>query len=244
LPLATMNANDTHFDRLVDDELSEEQRRELLGRLDDEPGGWRRCALAFLESQCWKQALGRTPQELEEVRKPTVTKNPRRSPWTERLRLLSAMAASFLVALGLGSWARQAWIAHPGVSGTTSQFASSAGDVPRLPAPDQPETSLASAPSKTTVMPNPWHMVTVSAPSDGRPRPLIDMPAIVRDRFDEQWLRSLPPTIPDDVMRALVRTGHQVQQRRELVPVPLNDGRQLVVPVDHVDVHYIGNGPY
>ena len=57
-----MNTDNTNFDRLADDELSEEERRELLGRLDDEPGGWRRVALAFLESQCWKQSLGEIAQ--------------------------------------------------------------------------------------------------------------------------------------------------------------------------------------
>jgi hypothetical protein len=236
-----MNTNDTRFDRLVDDELSEEQRRELLGRLDDEPGGWRQCALAFLEAQCWKQALRQAPNEFEEVCKPTTTKNPQRSPWTGRVRLLSAMAASFLVALGLVSLAQHAWVGHPGMTG---QIADSAANVRPLPSPNQPESSLASAPPKTSVTPNPWHIVTVSAPSNGQPRRLIDVPAIERDKFDEQWLRSVPSAIPDDVMRALARTGHQVQQQREYVPVPLKDGRQLVVPVDHVDVHYIGNGPY
>ena len=38
--------------------------------------------------------------------------------------------------------------------------------------------------------------------------------------------------------------GHQIEQQREFVPVPLKDGRQLVVPVDRVNVRYIGNGPY
>ena len=34
-----MNSDDTRIDRLVDDELSEEERRQVLGQLDDEPGG-------------------------------------------------------------------------------------------------------------------------------------------------------------------------------------------------------------
>ncbi len=32
------------LDRLVDGELSQPDRRELLAALDDEPGAWRRCA--------------------------------------------------------------------------------------------------------------------------------------------------------------------------------------------------------
>ena len=88
-------------------------------------------------------------------------------------------------------------------------------------------------------------MVTVSAPADGQqPRSAIEVPAVERENIDEQWRRSVPPAIPDNVLQALARTGHQIEQQREFVPVPLKDGRQLVVPVDRVKVHYVGNGPY
>ena len=50
--------NDRRLDLLVDGELDENDRRELLRGLDREPDGWRRCAMAFLEAQTWKQALG------------------------------------------------------------------------------------------------------------------------------------------------------------------------------------------
>lgn len=39
------------IDRLVDGELNPEARRTLLLQLDGAPGGWRSCALAFLEAQ-------------------------------------------------------------------------------------------------------------------------------------------------------------------------------------------------
>jgi hypothetical protein len=49
--------DDRLLDRLVDGELPEVERRELLIRFENEPDGWRRCALAFLEAQTWRQAL-------------------------------------------------------------------------------------------------------------------------------------------------------------------------------------------
>jgi hypothetical protein len=243
----TMNINDTHFDRLVDDELNEEERRELLGRLEDEPGGWRRCALAFLESQCWKQAIGRVSDDRQEICTPATTTRPLCSPWAGRLRLVSAMAASFLVALGLGSLGYQAWLGQPGT--TTNSIAGN--NIERAAPPiGQPDSRLAvalpnSAPASSLAA-NPWRLVTVSAPSGqgAAPRPLMSVPAIERDNIDEQWLRSVPPAIPDDVLRALARSGYRIQQRRELMPVPMNDGRRLVVPVDQVELHYTGNGAY
>ena len=53
------------LDLLVDGELTPGERRELLTRLDEQPEGWRRCALAFLEAQAWQQDLGgMSPEDL------------------------------------------------------------------------------------------------------------------------------------------------------------------------------------
>src|SRR5438132_8057875 len=49
--------DDTRFDRLVDGEMTLDEYQALLASLDDEPGGWRRCALAFLEGQALKFEL-------------------------------------------------------------------------------------------------------------------------------------------------------------------------------------------
>ena len=46
---------------LADGELDEDERRELLLRLDQTSDGWRRCACAFLENQCFREAFQRTP---------------------------------------------------------------------------------------------------------------------------------------------------------------------------------------
>jgi hypothetical protein len=59
------------LDRLVDDELDIEARRRLLTELDRQPGGWRRCALSFLEAQAWQRHVQRTLND------------PRRLPETE-----------------------------------------------------------------------------------------------------------------------------------------------------------------
>lgn len=257
-----MNTNDTRFDRLVDDELSEEERRELLDHLDDEPGGWRRCALAFLESQCWKQSFRPMPDansfRIANIQPAATTagemssldgatplphvKNPPRSSWPGRLSLVSAMAASFLVAMWLGSVAHRAWVSGPS-TGVDANAIAHNGGVHSAMQPNVPNASLAVAPRPRNVIANPWHTVTVSDSSDGRgPRRMMDVPAVERNNIDEQWVRSVPAAIPDNVMQALHRTGHQVEQQRELVPVPLQDGRRLVMPVDRVNVHYVGNG--
>ena len=218
--------DETLFDRLVDGQLNEEQRRKLLVSLDGEPGGWRRCALAFLEAQCWKEALGRfVTEEASLVDRSEPVRPARRSSWPGRLATLLAMAASFLLALWIGWRVQGNRAVDNGLHG--------AGEV----AQHIPTT----APDAETV--DPWKMVTVSAPSrDGKSVAKFTVPAIERKTVDLDKLRE-PTPIPQEVREALARTGHEVRQRRELVPVPLDDGRQLVMPVDEVKVHYVGYEP-
>jgi hypothetical protein len=56
-PLPSDPVDERLFDRLVDGELADAERRELLLSLEQQPDGWRRCALAFLEAQSWREAV-------------------------------------------------------------------------------------------------------------------------------------------------------------------------------------------
>ncbi len=157
------------------------------------------------------------------------------------------MAASFLAAMWLGNVAQHAWVAHWRTPGGPNLVALAPNDqgISPLPTPDDRGSRLVSLPLQAGGGSSPWRVVTVSSSSDGQqPRSAIEVPAVERANIDEQWLRSVPPAIPENVLQALARTGHQIEQQREFVPVPLKDGRQLIVPVDRVKVHYVGNGPY
>jgi hypothetical protein len=237
-----MNTDDARFDRLVDDELSEAQRRELLAGLDNEPGGWRRCALAFLESQCWKQTFAAVAQQGVADEPPSQAMPMRRSRWHGRLGTLLAMAASFLAVFWIGTHVQQTRIERPGVVG---KVASTVGSRPTPAKSIQPDANLAGITPQTPPVADPWRTVTVAVPGSpalaGSP---VRLPAVERDNIDPQWLGNLPPAMPEEVMRAFNRSGHQVEQHRELVPVALQDGRQLVMPVDQVEIHYTGNGTY
>jgi hypothetical protein len=69
--------------------------------------------------------------------------------------------------------------------------------------------------------------------------PFVDDPAISAD-----WLAERSSAMPLEVLKDLQRSGHQVEQSRQLVPVDLHDGRRVVVPVDHLNIHYVGNRSY
>ena len=228
--------NDSRFDRLVDGELNEQERQELLSRLDREQGGWRRCALAFLEAQCWKQEVGAIfKRQALAVSTPSTMPGTvllRHTTWFRQVAVPLGLAASLLVALWAGAALQQLRVGQPAGSGI-GQLAENAAM--RSPSP-QPLAQPAA---------DPWRVVTVSTPPGADNEGMsFNLPAVERDNLDPQWLQSLPPAIPENVLQAFHRTGHQVQQHREFVPIPLNDGRQLVVPVDQVEVKYVPNQSY
>jgi hypothetical protein len=234
-------------DLLVDGELDESRRRELLLRLEEQPDGWRRCAMAFLEAQCWKRQMRsvvcRPAAGAAEGRTPAA----HRTRWVEgRAGTVLAMAASFLIALGLGTMLRD--LANRGGQvGTETIRLAGTDNGTKQPAaaplgrPDpQPKGS-----SRPDGLSDPWQLVTLGV--DGGPdgqQQSIRLPARSMDAVDEAWWNSLPRAMPRDVEEALQRAGHQVHQSRQFVPLRLEDGRQLVVPVDQIDVRYVGNRGY
>jgi len=260
--------DDRRFDLLADGELSDRERRELLSGLDDEPGGWRRCALAFLEAQCWRRELGAVREEAArrpagaastDSPGPSVPSDRRHAWWLRTSGTLLAMAASFLAAMALG-W----WIFGPGEAGdlapapplrVAGEELPSAGAtaVPEpgpgpLAAPQLADQEPAvprepGAPPEDT--PGQWRWFTLT-PVGGLPEGAepIRLPAFEPCEFDEGWLRNLPGGLPPEVLSALREAGHRVRHHRDLVPFVLEDGRRLLVPVDEVDVHYVEGRKY
>jgi hypothetical protein len=245
------------FDRLVDGELSEAERRDFLASMDDEPEGWRKCALAFLEAQTWRESFGElTRGKSKSSALPTPPKPllavPLASPRSQKTKktlgamgTVLAMSACFLVALGLGSWMLRSPSGSSSLGPSSPMFAGTGNNapvIPILPFPDAgtPNANSSSKPSSST----PWQMVQLRAPGlTGNDKPL-QLPAIQRDSLDADFLQNVPNPLPDEVLQALKQSGHTVRLHRELVPVPLKDGRRLVLPIDQIEVEAIDDQAY
>jgi hypothetical protein len=249
--------DDRCFDLLVDGELSEPQRRDLLSSLDREPSLWRRCALAFLEAQSWKQVLGDddgrdqstgglpVPADQGQVQPSSATTSDRKPWFHTHLNTLLAMAASFLLALFVGMKVEQFRFdgaAIPGDLTIAAKTESSSAPT----AQTTPKAFIAQRKPSADAVPGPWQTVTLSLPdgSEGGSRS-VDLPAYEQTNLDEDWLRSVAsPALPPELIQALQLRGYQLRQQQAIVPFEMNDGRRLVVPVDQVEITYVGNPTY
>jgi hypothetical protein len=235
-PLPTPDGG--RIDLLVDGELSETERRELLASLDDLPDGWRRCALAFLEAQSWKDGLGSIRRESAPRPAPPAVRRARFPGGL--LGTLAAMAASFMLAIGLGLVLKGVWRsgAEPGTS--PSELAEAAEQAPAQP----PDSEQPNPPVVPRASPDDWQLVTVPVGFGPDGAESIRLPARETDRIDEKWLERFAPRVPDELLRAFEQSGHEVRRFSHLVPFRLDDGRQVVVPFEEVELRPVGNAAY
>ncbi len=213
--------DDRWIDRLVDGELTPSERTALLQKLDNIPGGWRRCALAFLEAQAWREAMTSSksqvanapdslPQNVASTRSVAVfSLPPNRATWQGWL----SIAATLLVALGVG------WLGIKNLRGlpTQSPDVAHASDV----------TSKRARPSPVEVVPNAT-LVSQSSPVVGQP-------------LDSRWLATVPKPLPESVVRQLRRNGYEVEESEAVISMDLDDGRKVAVTVDEVKFQYVGD---
>jgi hypothetical protein len=242
--------DELRFDRLVDGELSAEEYRALLASLDDEPGGWRRCALAFVESQALAGELGNARRSLDLSAAPSdsgqidragetaVSARNRFGPF--ELQTLLAMAASFLVAFALGvvlpRWWPQANLHGPAVAELPTKGSG--------PGVDKARPAIAGGNRRhDTFRPVANVQLVVDGPTGESTQvgelPMYEMPGSI-----EQWLAESAPALSPDVIQSLKERGHEIKRHVQYVPVQLEDGRQGIVPVENYQITPVSQRAY
>jgi hypothetical protein len=233
------------LDLLVDGELGDDERRELLAWCEREADGWRRCALVFLEAQDWSQVLGDLTERVPEAAvlaseaavkqaAPRLAASPLVRPQTfwnvRQWGTMLAMAASVALAFTLGVWVRDAGKEPPIAPNDRSSVQFVENKSPGRIQRGHPEQGPAEA--------------VLGAGGLAGAAEEIRVPVRSLDDVDDGWLLAEPSAVPDEVRQALERLGHRVEQRRQLVPYRLDDGRRVVVPVDQVEVRPVENRSY
>ena len=230
--------NDPIWERLVDGELSGKEYQELLTSCEEDPRRWRRCALAFLEAQAWgrefrgleKDISGYSYNDTESCVRTagqagsgtqTLVDNrvslPPVSLGQKRLVRSLTLAACLLIAFFLGFLLPKnsdpIEVASPEIQPNVESFAE------ELPAQD----SLS------------YITLVIDGPA-GSPQQRFQLPVIQTDESIDQLLSSQSSSIPPALLSVLKNLGHEVHREREFLPVTLEDGRNIIVPVENLRI--------
>jgi hypothetical protein len=248
--------DDGFIDRIVDGALTTAELRTAVERLDRDPGGWKRCAVAFLEAQCLREAL-RLPDEPARIAisdrslPASLLAAPPKRHRPQWLR--SALAAGVLVvSFALG------WLGHATRPGSSTRTASSQQPGPmvahktsEIDTRSEKAREIQTTPSAISDLrpltggraprkPTP-RITTVARLRFGRENAQAEVPIVAGPGIDEQWLRCQPPPVSEVDRAIFEHHGYQVDQRRRLLTTITADGRRVAVPVDQVLIRYTGN---
>jgi hypothetical protein len=222
---ATDSAGDPRFDRLVDGELSALEYRSLLASLDDEPGGWRRCALAFLEAQALECELGALRRAADSCTGLAAHRAIPAGHFLSGSQLtFLAVAASFVIAFSLGIVAPRffSMVSWPGRQDQTLAGNNTFASPPRTGFETVPAQALTKIGNLRLVMDGPN-----GEPSQSRQVPVYE----VGQNLDE-FLAHETPALGPELIEYLQQEGYEVRHEQQYFPAPLDDGRQIIVPVD------------
>jgi hypothetical protein len=228
-----LHNDDIRFDRLVDGELSADERRSLLESLDSRPDGWRHCALAFLEAQSWQSELrnlaatkSAAPQVLSNAVAPTGAAK-RRTVWAAAQ--MFAVAAALLLAFRLGGWQRSSGV----------PFAANSS-VPNNQVATVPPT--VGTPTPNAAKPN--DAINLWVRDDGGQMKKVRVPLVDANTLDHEYGTIFQTGVPDEVRNRLKDEGYAVQSKRQYAPMWLDNGRPMVVPVEDTKIVPVSNKVY
>jgi hypothetical protein len=251
-------ALDNVVDQIVDGTLCPGDLRLALACLEREANGWKRCTLAFVEAQCWRDAFRalETPsvsvplRQADSMRLAQATLNRPRARWWQGAAAAGIVAASFVLG----------WLSHvtrPSESAGPRLPVSSSPNLadgavhkspsePVIPASDDPPRPASASPrfAADRSPPDPREIVeTVAQLQIGPEGSGATVPILAGPGINGEWLTSQPPPLSEYEQVLLHRRGYQVDQTRRLLIGTLDDGRRVSVPVDQVEIRFTGSNP-
>jgi hypothetical protein len=213
------------LERLVDGELSPDEYRTLLASLEEEPGLWKQCALAFLEAQALRQELGTVRRGLDVRESESVTSDvaPRTSTAWDKLQILLAVAASFLVAFGLG-------LAVPKVHLLMQELASGGNINGQPPVVLTDHRESEEAPPEAVRYVGDVRLVVDGSPDGSEEGGRVPVYDVGRDVA--RFLNGDSSALGPEMLELFRQSGFEVRHDQQYFPAPLEDGRQIIVPVE------------
>jgi hypothetical protein len=206
-----------------------------LESFDKRPEGWRRCALAFLEAQSWREEMGQVARglafESNEPKSPASSAAPgRKSHWSSMATWL-AMAACLLLAFGLGRMQHERGRQIAGGSISPS------GQIASV----DPSNNSASPDSAT-----PGEAITLFVQDENGRRHPVRVPLVYANTLDKQLGVQFQSGLSDDVRNQLKNDGYAVHSKRQYAPLwfEKEKGRPMILPVEDTKIFPVSNRVY
>lgn len=247
---------DLQIERCADGELTDADQQRLLERLDAQPEGWRRLALAYVERQVWRQACrdlargapqpgllmdGADPRSAVEGRKAERRRAPFR--W--------AAAAGLLLAMGVGISAKY-WSDRRPSEGSPlvetrsprpHQFVARSTELLEPP-PEvaRPWTTLAGLRSEfpgdpaAAALAEPAVMLELPLGRSGEEVESVEIPVFHADDYFSRWPDASASLLTPEQRRLFEQEGYYVRRSQHFVPVTLEGGGSVLLPVETIDV--------
>jgi len=221
------DVDDLLLQRLVDGELSDEDRSGVLASLDARPQLWRTVALAFVEDQLWSGELRRDAAGDERPSEPA--RAPRTAPASRRAWApVVAVAASLLGMLGLGYQIGRHQELRPVI-------AQSGGDLRHSqPAaiPTVDTSTVAAAPAA------PCRVQLVYR--GGEQEQSLELPVYDASELPGEFWQGPDPASVEELNRELADQGYRVDWDIEYLSRNLDGGKCLLVPLQTVAIQHRG----
>jgi hypothetical protein len=219
--------------RCVDGELSAAAQQELLRGLDESDTGWRDLALAYVENQVIAgvcRSVAEPDAESSPVSAASRTKTLQQSPRRRSNRIhWTITAASAVIGVGIGLLA----------GGGRSELSSAAQPTVAATAGASQIDGADSAPTADSVADLPQPVMNVEfADASGDASNWL-LPVYAADDLGADYWQGRD-VLPADIEQDLSRRGYRLDHEREFYSIPLDDGREIAVPVDTYQVRYTG----
>lgn len=233
--------------RCVDGELSEEQHHELIRYLDNQTthSGWRLLAITYMEEQVFACVFRDEPQttfiaemkELEPSPSPQQISKPDKRDSFRYSGLMMTTALGLLLGLsfnGLQFAPREGQVVVDEMSDVPTPIESEP-----LPLQNSQVFSETLRPSPAPRMAQRHSQTPVRVVNDASPYPndlilpgmeSLEVPAT--EMFYEE------PMLPPEVRRHLESLGYAIERRARAYRVPLENGREVIVPSETIRVRY------
>lgn len=221
------------FDRLADGELSTAERQRLLASLDDRPGGWRRCALAFLEAQTWRSNLKQIVRESDANPSLVGASAPLGAQTRVRGPRLFAVAACVLMAFTLGLAMREDGLSLRNATPNPGDEIAAVADPPTAPSTASPRPAQKLNDALTLWVRN----------EQGEAQP-VRVPLVDAAALDRRLGVEFRPGLSDAARNQLRDRGYDVQSKQRYAPLWLENGRSMIVPVEDTRIVPVSHAVY